>query len=111
MNVACSYNYRAMNEEDLKKIRNRIDEKIARRHRQSQPQPQTTESTPAPPPPAQAATTISVPQYPVIDTSVTSFRNDEYSIFRDIPASRPVPTTVFREHFDRASKEVYYHLS
>ncbi|CAF1280871.1 unnamed protein product [Adineta ricciae] len=85
------YNHRAMNEEDLKKINSRIDEKIARRHRQSQPQ--TTESTPAPPPSAQAATTISVPQYPVVDTSVTSLRNDEYSIFRDIPASRPVPTT------------------
>ena len=100
MNVIYSYNYRAMNEEDLKKTNSRIDEKIARRHRQTQSQ--TTESTPAAAPPAaQAATTISVPQYPVIDTSVTSFRNDEYSIFRDIPASRPVPTTVFCEYFNR----------
>ncbi|UJR14786.1 hypothetical protein I4U23_001774 [Adineta vaga] len=98
------YNHRAMNEEDLKKNNSRIDEKLARRRPQSQqqqqqivqsanPGPVSTTTTTTTTTTALPTTTISTPQYSIKDTSVTSFRNDEYSIFRDPPVSRPTTTT------------------
>ncbi|CAF1240748.1 unnamed protein product [Adineta steineri] len=102
------YNYRSMTDEDLTKINTRIDEKITRRRppppqqQQQQQQPTTepptrlqnssatTEKTPIQPLPP---TTVSSSSYPVIDTPVSSFNNQEFSIFRDVPVSRPANTT------------------
>ncbi len=84
-----SYNHRSINEDELKKIKDRIDNKIARRQQQTTKSaaPVTTISNPPP------ATTYSLPT-PVINTTIPSFNNDEYSIFRDLPVSRPAATTV-----------------
>ncbi len=102
-----SYNHRSITDDELKKIKDRIDNKIARRQQQqatksaaaAPPPPPTTTSNPLP------ATTFSLPE-PVITTTMPSFDHDEYSIFRDVPASRPAATTVsllinlgLNEHF------------
>ena len=105
------YNYRSISDEELTKIKDRIDQKIARRQQQaaksatpsaptttttlSDPTPSpalmmtTTMSNPTPPP----ATTYNVPA-PVIDAPMPTYDKDEYSIFRDLPVSRPTTTTV-----------------
>jgi len=70
----------------LKKINDRIDNKIARRQQQQS----TKESVPVQSPPT---TTFNIPP-PIVHTTIPSFNNDEYSIFRDLPASRPTTTTV-----------------
>ncbi|CAF2173236.1 unnamed protein product [Rotaria magnacalcarata] len=78
------YNNRSMNDDDLKKINTRIDEKIARRNRQQQ---QTTVSASAP----SSATTTTTTYNPPPSTPVTTapFNNtDEYSIFRQPPVFR-----------------------
>jgi hypothetical protein len=72
----------------LKKLNNHIDNKISRRQ-----QPSTTKSVPAQSPPP--ATTFNLPPPPpVINTTIPSFNNEEYSIFRDRPVSGPTTTTV-----------------
>jgi len=77
-----------MTDDELKKINDRIDNKIARRQQQQQstPKPDLVQSPPT--------TTFSLPP-PIVNTTMPSFNNDEYSIFRDLPASRPTTTTVF----------------
>ncbi|CAF3737764.1 unnamed protein product [Rotaria sp. Silwood1] len=86
------YNHRSITDDDLKKINDRIDEKIARRHRQQQQQQQTTESSSVPSP----TMTFNPPPPPppsIPTTTTTSFNNDEYSIFRDHYASRSTTTS------------------
>ncbi|CAF3432372.1 unnamed protein product [Rotaria socialis] len=79
------YNNRSMNDDDLKKINSRIDEKIARRNRQQQ---QTTVSASAPSPSPTTTTTYNPP--PSIPVTTASLNNtDEYSIFRKPPVFRP----------------------
>jgi len=82
-----------MTDDELKKSNSRIDDKLARRRQQSQQQ--TTKpapvSSPFTPP---APTTVSNLSENLINTSVPSFNNEQYSIFRDIPVSRPTTTTV-----------------
>jgi hypothetical protein len=86
-----------MTDDELKKINSRIDDKLARRRQQSQQQQQQQTTKPAPvaspftPPPP---TTVSNLSENLINTSVPSFNNEQYSIFRDIPVSRPSTTTV-----------------
>jgi hypothetical protein len=86
-----------MTDDDINKINARIDEKLARRRQQQQQQQQTSKLAPvepSPPPPPPPATTMSLPSYPIVDTPARTFNNDEYSIFRDPPVSRPTRTTV-----------------
>ncbi|CAF1216947.1 unnamed protein product [Rotaria sordida] len=77
------YNHRSITDDDLKKINNRIDEKIARRLRQQQQQ-QTTETLSVSSP-----MNISIPTSSpsITPATTTSFNNDEYSIFRDRPTT------------------------
>ena len=89
-----SYNHRSITDDELSKIKERIDNKIARRQQQATKSaaatatpPATTTSNPLP------ATTFSLPE-PVVTAPMPTFNNDEYSIFRDVPASRPEATTV-----------------
>ena len=91
-----------MTDEELKKIQERIDTKINRRQQQTA----KPTSTPPPLPPPPPATTYNLPT-PVIDTPIPSVRSDEYSIFRDLPVTRPARTTVgllvhlfFQENID-----------
>jgi hypothetical protein len=81
----------------LKKINDRIDDKLARRRQQQTTKPDRVQSTPPPPTTTSNPlphTTISNPFTPTTTTDAPLFNNEEYSIFRDIPASRPTRTTV-----------------
>lgn len=76
------YNHRSISEEDLKKINDRIDEKIARRNRQQQQQQSTVTPTSAP----TTTTTFNLPPPPApLPPTTVSYNNDEYSIFREPP--------------------------
>lgn len=73
----------------MKKLNNHIDNKISRRQ-----QPSTTKSVPAQSPPPATTFNLPPPPPPVINTTIPSFNNEEYSIFRDRPVSGPTTTTV-----------------
>ena len=72
----------------MKKINDRIDDKLVRRRQQQQQK--TIEPAPVRPstPPSNP------PSRPLPNTTASSLDSNEYSIFRDLPVSRPVTTTV-----------------
>ncbi|CAF2779731.1 unnamed protein product, partial [Rotaria sp. Silwood2] len=85
------YNHRSITDDELKKINDRIDEKISRRHRQQQQQQQQQQTTGSP---SVASPTITSNPSPSITTTMTTpFNNDEFSIFRDRPVSHPTTTS------------------
>lgn len=103
MSFDCSYNHRSISDDELAKVKDRIDNKIARRQQQttktSTPPVATTTSNPTPPP----ATTYNLP-ITTMDTSMPTYDKDEYSIFREAPVTRP---TTVSERINRICEEYY----
>lgn len=94
-----------ISDEELTKIKDRIDQKIARRQQQTAKSTassaSTTTSTPSPAPttttttmsnPTPLPATTYNPPAPVVNVPMPTYDKDEYSIFRDVPASRPKTT-------------------
>jgi len=95
------YNLRPVTDDEIQIANGRIDEKIARRRQQQyeqeqkskqpqpQPQQQTTKSTPA----HSSPSSTSDSSRPLMNSSAPSSNDEEYSVFRDPPASASLPAT------------------
>jgi len=95
-----SYNLRPVTDDEIQKANGVIDEKIVRRRQQQyeqeqkskqpqQQQPQATKPTPA----RSSPSSTSNPSRPLVNSSAPSSNNEEYSVFRDPPASASLPDT------------------
>jgi len=77
-----SYHFRPISDDDLKKISDRIQAKLARRQQKETPKPVPTTTTTVP--------NFQPPPSPVVNTFIPpTLNNEPFSIFREPPVPRP----------------------
>lgn len=90
------FSHRTMSDEDLKKINDRIDEKLARRRQI--PSEKKIEATPTVVAPMTFGPSVAPPPPATTTTAATTWVPEQFSIFREIPPDPPKPKQVTRKN-------------
>jgi hypothetical protein len=93
--IYCSYDLRPVTDDELQKINARIDNKIVRRRQQQHEQEQQSKQSQIKPAPSRSSpSTTYNPSHSLMNSTASSSKDEEYSIFRDPPTNAsPAITT------------------